>query len=189
MCKQEFLDGLRKKLSGLPKVEIEERIRFYSEMIDDAVEEGLTEQAAIERIAGEDAIEPALPHKPRKERSAWVTVLLIVGSPVWFSLAVAALAVAFSLVVSLWSIIVSLWAAFGGVVGGAIGGVLAGGVIVLEGYVLTGVALAAAGLVCAGLSIGLFLGSKAATRSAWLLTKWTLSGIRSCFVRREKEND
>ena len=39
MNKQEFLAELRKRLSGLPQADIEERIVFYSEMIDDRTEE------------------------------------------------------------------------------------------------------------------------------------------------------
>ncbi len=42
MTKQEFIAELRKGLSGLPKKELEERLTFYSEMIDDRMEEGLT---------------------------------------------------------------------------------------------------------------------------------------------------
>ena len=44
MRKQEFLAQLRKALSGLPQDEIEERLTFYGEMIDDRMEEGLSEE-------------------------------------------------------------------------------------------------------------------------------------------------
>ena len=44
MNKQAFLERLRKALSGLPPKEQEERITFYSEMIDDRMEEGLSEE-------------------------------------------------------------------------------------------------------------------------------------------------
>ena len=37
MRKQEFLDTLRARLSGLPKQDVEEWLGFYSEMIDDRV--------------------------------------------------------------------------------------------------------------------------------------------------------
>ena len=46
MNKQEFLNQLRSGLNGLPHEEIEERVMFYSEMIDDRVEEGLSEEDA-----------------------------------------------------------------------------------------------------------------------------------------------
>ena len=47
MRKQEFLTELRKGLSGLPQDDIEERLSFYSEMIDDQIEEGLAEEEAV----------------------------------------------------------------------------------------------------------------------------------------------
>ena len=47
MNKQEFLTDLRNALSGLPRREIEERVTFYSEMIDDRMEEGMSEEEAV----------------------------------------------------------------------------------------------------------------------------------------------
>ena len=42
MTKNEFLEQLRRGLSGLPMEDIDERLNFYSEMIDDRIEEGLS---------------------------------------------------------------------------------------------------------------------------------------------------
>ena len=50
MTKQEFLDTLRAGLSGLTEADASERITFYSEMIDDRMEEGLSEQDAVAQI-------------------------------------------------------------------------------------------------------------------------------------------
>ena len=40
MYKYEFLTALREQLVGLPKEDIEERISFYEEMINDRMDEG-----------------------------------------------------------------------------------------------------------------------------------------------------
>ena len=56
MNKQEFLDRLRKGLSGLPQAEREERLLFYSEMIDDRMEEGLTEEEAVAALGSLEEI-------------------------------------------------------------------------------------------------------------------------------------
>ena len=40
MNKTEFLNELEARLKGLPKEDVEERLEFYSEAIDDRVEEG-----------------------------------------------------------------------------------------------------------------------------------------------------
>ena len=125
MNKQEFLAQLRKGLTGLPKDDIEERLTFYGEMIEDRIEEGLSEEEAISEIGsvGEIAAQTIADTplaKIAKERirtkgrlKAWEIVLLVLGSPIWLSLGIAAAAVILALYVSLWSVIVSLWAVFG----------------------------------------------------------------------------
>jgi len=50
MTKLNFLIALNEKLSGLPREEAEERLRFYSEMIEDRMEEGLTEEEAVAAV-------------------------------------------------------------------------------------------------------------------------------------------
>ena len=47
MDKIEYVELLKEKLNGLPLQDIERSIEFYSEMIDDKMEEGLTESEAI----------------------------------------------------------------------------------------------------------------------------------------------
>ena len=43
-------EELREELMGLPQDEIEERLDFYSEMIEDRMEEGLSEEVAVAEI-------------------------------------------------------------------------------------------------------------------------------------------
>lgn len=50
MIKKEFLSQLRTGLAGLPQRDIEERLSFYSEMIDDRMEEGLPEEEAVAAV-------------------------------------------------------------------------------------------------------------------------------------------
>ena len=47
MNKLEFIAELRDRLSGLPQGEVEERLSFYSEMIDDRMEDGVSEKEAV----------------------------------------------------------------------------------------------------------------------------------------------
>lgn len=198
MRKQEFLETLKMRLSALPRQEVEERLNFYSEMIDDRIEEGLLEEDAVSQIGSVDEIAAQIVGdiplikiakekiKPKRRLKAWEIVLLALGSPIWLSLAVAAVAVIFSLYVSLWSVILSLWAAFGALVGGAFGGVASGLGLVLGGVSFAGMAMVGAGIVCAGLSILMFFGCKAATRGALSLTKACAFGIKNCFIGKEK---
>ena len=50
MKKQELLEILRKRLSALPTREVEDRLSFLSETIDDRIEEGLSEEEAAAGI-------------------------------------------------------------------------------------------------------------------------------------------
>lgn len=197
MTKQEFLYLLRQKLSGLPEQDIEDRLTFYGEMIDDRIEEGCSEQDAVSDIGSADEIaaqiiadipltrlaKERLKHK--RKMSAAEIVLLALGSPIWLSLAIAALVVVLSLYVVLWSAIVSVWAVFASLAACAVGGVAAGGVLACVGNVPSGIALLGAGLVCAGLAILLHFGCGAATGGIVWLTKKIAFGIKKCFVRKE----
>ena len=56
MNKSEFLSELRTRLKGLPQNEIEERLSFYGEAIDDRIEEGVPEEDAVLEIGSIDDI-------------------------------------------------------------------------------------------------------------------------------------
>ena len=197
MSKQEFLTRLRKGLSGLPQDDIEERLAFYSEMIDDRMEEGLSEEDAvcaignidelISQIIADIPITKLVKEKitPKKKLQAWEILLLVLGSPIWLSLGIAVFAVGLSVYAVLWSLIISLWAVFASIVACAAGGVLACVALTMGGNGAIGVAMLAAGIVCTGLSIFMFYGCKAATNGTVILTKKIAIGIKNCFIKKE----
>ena len=197
MRKQEFLANLRARLSGLPKKEIEERLSFYSEMIDDRMEEGASEESAVAAVGSLDEVstqvisEVALYKiitekiRPKRKLKGWEITLLVLGFPVWFPLLAAAFAVGIALYAVLLAIVVSLWACFGAVVGCGIGGILGGAFIAYMGTPLPGIALIGAGLVCLGISIFLFFACKALTKGASLLAKKTVLKIMNSFMKKE----
>ena len=197
MTKQEFLAELRRGLSGLPQNDIEERLNFYSEMIDDRMEEGLSEQEAVDGIGSVDSVVSQIlgdiplsklvkeKITPKKQLKAWMIVLIILGSPIWFSLAVAAISVVFALYFSLWSIIVSFWAVFASLVIGVPGSIAAGLVAFVSGSGLAGIALMGAGLVCAGLSVFAFFGCKALTKGTIVLTKKVAVAVKRAFIKNK----
>lgn len=197
MSKQEFLVRLRKGLSGLPQDDIEERLMFYSEMIEDQMEEGLSEEEAVSAVGSVDEIAAQVVAdiplakiakeriKPKRRLSAGEIVLLALGSPIWLALGIAAFAVILSLYISLWAVIISLWAVFASLAVCFIGGVLACIVFTVGGNGASGIAMLAAGIVCAGLSIFMFYGCKAATTGTLLLTKKMTIYIKNCFIKKE----
>ncbi len=198
MRKQEFLDSLRAKLIGLPKKDLEERLAFYGEVIDDRIEEGRTEEEAVLDIGSVDEISAQIISdipfvkiakeriKPKRRWRTWEIVLLILGSPIWLSLAIAAFAVILSLYVVLWSVIISVWAVFASLVACVFGGVLAGVIFTVSGNALVGVATIGACIACAGISIFLFFGCRASTKGIILLTRNIALGIKKCFVKKEE---
>ena len=56
MTKLEFALELTGPLSFLPWEETEERVNFYSEMIDDRMEEGFSEEEAVAQIGSVEEI-------------------------------------------------------------------------------------------------------------------------------------
>ena len=198
MNKQEFLAQLRKGLSGIPKDDVDERLTFYSEMIDDRMEDGISEETAVCEIgdAGElvSQIIADIPLgrlvkqriTPKKKMKAWEIVLLVLGSPIWLSLLISAFAIILSLYVVLWSVIIVLWAVFASLAACGLAGIAAGVYFAAGGKALTGIAVAGGGIVCAGLSVFMFFGCKAATKGILNLTKKLAIRIKNCVIKKEK---
>jgi uncharacterized membrane protein len=100
MKKEEFLRELRRNLAGLPKDEIDNRVDFYAEMIEDRIDEGLEEEEAVAQIGSVDDIVNDIAKdthivklikekvKPKRQIKTWEIVLLVLGFPLWFPLAV-----------------------------------------------------------------------------------------------------
>lgn len=198
MTKLTLLMSLYDKLSDLSREDVEERLNFYSEMIEDRMEEGLTEEEAVAQVGSVEEIvaqikadlsavdSPQIKVKPKRRMKVWEIVLLTIGSPVWLSLLIAAFAVLIAVYVVLWAVVISLWAVFGAFVGCALGIVFMAVKIAVEGNAFVCIALIGAAIACAGLSIFLFFGSRKATKAIMFLSKWIALGIKKCFVSREE---
>ena len=196
MKKREFIIELQQRLSGLPKQDVEERISFYCEMIDDRIDEGYTEEEAVLAMGSVDEIASQILSdipltritkekiRPKRRIKAWKIVLLALGSPIWLCLIAAGLAVILSVYIVLWSAIVSLWAVFGSLVGCAAGGLLGGIALAVLENGLAGLALIGAAIACAGIAIFFFFSCAAATNGAVWLTKKIILGLKKCFVGR-----
>ena len=197
MRKQEFLEKLHMGLSGLPQEEIRERLNFYREMIDDRMEEGLSEEEAVAAVGSVDEIvAQAVTDTPltkiAKERikskrrlGVGEIILLVLGAPIWLSLGIALFAVILSLYASLWAVIISLWSVFVSVAAASVGVIAGGSVICVYVDKLTGAAMIGAGIACVGISIFVFFGCKAVTDGLLLLTKKFALGIKNRFLKKE----
>ena len=198
MTKYDFIEALEKKLSGLPEKEVDDRLSFYIEMIDDRIEEGIPEEEAVAQIGSVDEIAEQIisdiPFKAiakkrlknKKGIKAWEIVLLALGSPIWIPLLAAAFVIILSLYIVLWSLVISLLAVFISVLACAFAGIIAGGWFAITGNLLQGIAIIGAGIFCAGLSIFLFFGCKAATKGTAKLSKNIAVGIKKLFIKKEE---
>ena len=198
MNKQEFLMKLRKALSGLPKDDIDERLTFYSEMIDDQMEDGIPEETAVCEIGTVDEIVAQIiadisltklvkeKISPKIKLKLWEIVLIALGSPIWLSLLIAVSAVFLSIYVVTWSAIIALWAVFVSFVLSGLAGIAAGVYYAAGGNVLTGIAAIGVGSVCTGLSVFMFIGCKAATKGVTDLSGKLANRIKTRFIKKEE---
>ena len=194
MTKIQFMLALNEKLSALPKNEIEERLTFYSEMIDDRIEEGMSEEEAVAAIGDTDEIAKGImaessqvkPEEKTKRRLAgWEIAFLILGIPVWVPLISAAFVVGISLFVSVWVILITLWACFGVLAIGSPYLLVLGIVQLIGSHVITGIALIGASLACAGITVFAFYGCLALSKLTVKLTAWSLKAIARLFSKKE----
>ena len=185
MNKREFLAAVGNGLKGLSYEEQDKWLDFYSEMIDDRMEEGMTEPEAVGAIGSVEAVvEQILAQskpetKKKRELKTWQTVLLIVGSPLWFSLLIAAASLVFSLLVTTWAVVIAFYAV-------AVSLIASGAACVVMPLVLVPMSIAGAstfnlitglvamgtGLFALGLGIFWFIGTRYMTKGVlWLCKK------------------
>ena len=198
MNKLDFLLLLHDKLAPLPADEVEEGLSFYSEMIEDRIEEGMTEEEAVASVGSvEDIATQILSDIPlskivkekirkKKRFSTTEIVLLWVGSPIWLTLLIAAYAVVFSLYACVWAVVASLWAAFASFAACAVAVPIAGVIFICTGSVWTGLVAIAAGLVLAGLAILTFFLDKIATKGTVILAKKLILGTKRLLIGKER---
>ena len=197
MTKNEFLSELRKNLSGLPSGDIDERVNFYAEMIDDMMEEGLTEGEAIEKIGGAQRVADSIIAdtplrkiikeriKPKRQITPWIIVLIVLGFPIWFSIFAAVVAVAISVIAVIISVVASLWAVTVSLGACAIGSVAVLVAFSIGGNVLQGIFVFGGGLVCGGLSILMFFACAGITKWMFKLIKMVILKIKTMFIKEK----
>ena len=201
MKKSEFVSILRQRLSGLSQEDVTLFCDYYAEMIDDRVEEGMDEEDAVAALGSMDAIvaqilsEMPLPKlvksriKPRRTLRAWEIVLLALGSVVWIPLLAAALICLLALYIVIWAVAVVFYAADLTLAAGAITGVFGCVLFFVQGSIGAGIAIFGMGLILAGLAVLAFFGCNQVARGILFISKRILLGIKSCFIRKETQNE
>ena len=200
MNKQEYLARLDALLACLPKDARTESLTFYAEMIDDRIEEGMTEEDAVAALgspgmAAEAILDdlPAVPRavvKTRRKSRTLMWTLIILGSVVWVPLLIAFALVAVSVYACIWILIACLWiVAVALMVALPIGGLVAfwGA---MAGNIPFALAEAGAGLFGAGLGLAMIYVSLGATKRLARLSKTWARKMASPFVKlRDRSAD
>ena len=194
MYKYEFLTALREQLVGLPKEDIEERISFYEEMINDRMDEGKSEEQAVaeigtveevvKQIASETNFVKLVVHKmtPKRSLRGWEVALIIATFPFWLPLVITSFVLAFVGFILIWTLVIvtytveaSLWA----------GSALSGVSFVMSylngetNYMMLGMCIMALG----GALLMIF-GCYGSTKLTIGLIKRMMIGIKSAFIRK-----
>lgn len=194
MNKEAFLAALRKGLSGYPEEEIEERLTFYSEWIDDRIEDGVSEEAAVAELGTVEEMIPQIVAdipltklvkariKPGRKLGTMEIALLLLGAPLWLPLLIAAASLCLSVCVAFCSVLLSLWVIDLSLAVGAVGCIVAC-FFSAKSIVL----YLCAACVLAGLSILLFFGCKFVTGYTVLLAKKFILWIKS-LLQKKGEN-
>lgn len=181
MTKQEFLKRLQDGLSGLPQSDIEDQLRFYSEMIDDRIEDGLSEEESVrltgdpqeiaQRIIRETPISRLVKEKVRNRAplGTLAIVLLVLGFPLWFPMVITFFAVLFSIFVAMWATNFALAVSAPALLFGSIS-------LFIKGNITQGFLAIGGAMVTAGLAILLFFAFKAITKAVALLIRRIIIG-------------
>ncbi len=194
MNKTEFSDALRRALGKLPSYEVEQSIAFYSEMIDDRVEDGMSEADAVAALGPVGAIAaqiiaetPVIPKAIAKANTGSRTlnvVLLVVFSPIWVPLVLA-------LIVAALMVHLSHLDGHRGAVGDRRHAAFVrphrdrGPVWCLAtGYPLTAAWLLGCGMAAAGLGLFALFGVLAASKGLVQLTHSFARWIKGLFVKK-----
>lgn len=162
MTKNEYLKKLKRALRPIKRAEREKSLAYFSEVIDDRMEEGISEEAAVAEIesiseAAERIIAEAKEQGQLKEKlSVWEIVLIVLGFPLWFPFLLTVAIVVFTMYALVWIMIGVLF-----ITSTALGVAGVAGLFYLFLFISSNAAAAFAclgiGLVCAGIGVALFI--------------------------------
>ena len=195
MKKQEFLNELRKQLAGLPKDDLDNRINFYEEMINDRMDEGLSEEEAVADIGTVDDIVKQIASetpmlrlvaekaKPKRTLRAWEIVLIVLGFPLWLPLLIVGLVLLFVGCLLFWILVIVTYVVEVALVGSSILGFVTFMAYLLDGGVVNLIPLGYA-IIALGLAFVFIFACIGATKLTIFLHKKMFIGIKSAFIRK-----
>ena len=187
MNKQEYLSAIRVRIPKMPTEDMERFIAYYSEMIDDRMEDGMmdTPDDAVDQILEDTPLSKIVKQKikPTHRLRAWEIVLIVLGSPVWVPLLLTAGILVLSMLVVVFSLLITFYAVVISAAVAGIAGVLAVVPFLMISNVPAAVFMLGCGFAGVGLTILFFVAVKPVTVGFWNLCKAAVSGIKRKFVK------
>ncbi len=196
MNKQSYLEQIRRLLQRLPEEDRERSLAFYAESIDDRMEDGLSEEAAVASMESpEKAAETILMDMPIpklvkarvKERrmGAAEILLLALGFPLWFPLLLTVLILGLTVYLLVWALVLALGAVVLALGLSAAALLVAGVYSIIKAAISLGVLNFGAALVLTGLTVLLGFVLVWAGKLAVKLGKWMVRGLKALLIRKE----
>ncbi|MBP3278412.1 MAG: DUF1700 domain-containing protein [Butyrivibrio sp.] len=192
MNKVEFTQQLTNSLAGLSQYDINRSVDYYTEMIDDRVEDGMTEEDAVAALGSIDEIRSKILEEvpitkivkekmtPKRSFGAGEIVLLVLGAPLWIPLLLAGIVVILAIYISFWSIIFSLYVADLSVFISGLAGLIVA--VIKPGGPFGALFYAGCGIALIGVAILLFFGFNQVTKGLLYISKMIILGIKKLFV-------
>ena len=168
MTKIDFLLELSDRLEGLNEEDREQSCQFYDEMIDDRIEEGMSEEEAVadlgsidhivKQIIAEIPISRIIKTKIKATRRLGVIAIiaLVFGGLILLPIGISLVATFFALYVSVWSVVVSFYAVAFSFSASGLLGIAMLVISAIRGEIYAGIFILGAGLLLAGISIPLY---------------------------------
>ena len=199
MNKPEFLYQLRQSLSGFPKEDIERTLEYYSESIDDRMEEGTGEEEAVAAMGSiaenrRNCMEELPLSKlvkerlhPRRRLAAWEILLIVLGAPIWLPLMLAGLILVLALFVVLGAVVFSFAAVIFAVFASAGAVLISSPFFFFAGERAEGLFRLGAALFCGGVAILLALSFRGIAGGIAFAGRRVFLWIKGRFIRKERE--
>ena len=191
MNKREFLRSLSASLRGMPRGERAQSLEYYGEMIQDRMEEGLSEEEAVACLGSADEIARQILEgggaqgKQGRRAPVWMIALIVLGSPVWLTLLFAFLAVVLAAYIVAWSLIAALYAVLLGMAVCGPFGALGLVAEIVKGNFALAVLLLGGGCALLGLALLALPWLNRATVAVARASAWCAQGILRIFERRK----
>ncbi len=201
MNKEQYISKIREGIASLPETDIESSLQYYSEMIDDRIEDGMTEEEAVsEMVSVEEAVAQILRDKPVTEPQQnnghkgfrWFRSNLTRNKRLLFVFLVLSLpflvTVAGSLLVFVISVTASLYGASIGVfVGGLACVVKAVALAIVESATAEALLYFGVGLAFLGISVLIFIAAHYLAKLIKFLWKKLVELIKGIFSKKGEE--